>query len=710
MRAARRVAAVAAARGRAPAAACATESAVRPPTATPPTVAGDRPTDAAPTPSRPAPTTATPTAPTTDGAGRAAGAVDDDGRRPRRAVDGDRRRAVPRARLRRPRRPVLRRRASRYDPATATHRRHGDDHDARRPSARRIALDAAELVVEAVTVDGAAATFEQTPTELLVHPGDAAPAGRAGRRRRRRTTTTSTTSTGRRSASARAGSRPTTARTCSTSPTAPARGCRATTTRRDKATWRFELTVPAGVTAVANGQLVEQRPAGDGDDVGVGAAGADGDVPRPAADRRLRGPRRRRRPATIPLTNVALRDDVERMQPYFDLTAEQIAFFEPLFGPYPLDRYGLAFADSVAGLAMETQGRSLFSRDDFRRRVDEPHRDVPVPRARPPVVRRRRHPGRVGGHLAQRVVRHVRRVAVARPRRAASTSTRPPPTCWPPASCPASRPATRRSPTTCSASSATTAARSSLHALRLELGDDAFFTLLQRWVAEQRRHVAHDGGLHRARRGGRRPRPRRRSSTTGCTPTRCRRRSPADPAASVPGEPVAEQPAPAPARRASAATPRRARPRRRRRRPAATRPTLTPSQRSGSGSHARRAVADPRQAREVGVAAGDQVGERAPGEVRRRHPVADVAAGHGEPVARSKRTAQRQSRGTPSGPPQWYGNVDVAERGEQLADRVDEQRSRTPSSVSKPGSIRDPKWYGAPRPPNAMRPSAVRWP
>ena len=40
----------------------------------------------------------------------------------------------------------------------------------------------------------------------------------------------------------------------------------------DKATWRFELTVPAGVTAVANGQLVEQRPGPDGDDVGVGAA------------------------------------------------------------------------------------------------------------------------------------------------------------------------------------------------------------------------------------------------------------------------------------------------------------------------------------------------------------------------------------------------------------------------------------------------------
>ena len=67
---------------------------------------------------------------------------------------------------------------------------------------------------------------------------------------------------------------------------------------------------------------------------------------------------------------MALRDDVARMQPYFDLTDDQLAFFEPLFGPYPLDHYGLAFADSVPGLAMETQGRSLFSRHDFQGSLD----------------------------------------------------------------------------------------------------------------------------------------------------------------------------------------------------------------------------------------------------------------------------------------------------------------------------------------------------
>jgi aminopeptidase N len=132
----------------------------------------------------------------------------------------------------------------------------------------------------------------------------------------------------------------------------------------DKATWRFELTVPAGTAAIANGHLVDQRTGRDGDtwvweqrepmatylvqlltgDYRVLDGGRAGDTP---------------------LVNVALRRDVESMQPYFDLTDDQVDFFEPLFGPYPLDLYGLAFTESFAGLAMETQGRSLFSREDF---------------------------------------------------------------------------------------------------------------------------------------------------------------------------------------------------------------------------------------------------------------------------------------------------------------------------------------------------------
>lgn len=132
----------------------------------------------------------------------------------------------------------------------------------------------------------------------------------------------------------------------------------------DKATWTFTITVPEGLTAVANGMLVDHRSAA-GSEVWVWQQDdpmatylvqlLTGDYE--IVDGPVVG--------DTPTVNVALRDDVEQMQQYFDLNDDMIEFFEPLFGPYPLASYGCAFTDSVAGLAMETQGRPLFSRDDF---------------------------------------------------------------------------------------------------------------------------------------------------------------------------------------------------------------------------------------------------------------------------------------------------------------------------------------------------------
>lgn len=132
----------------------------------------------------------------------------------------------------------------------------------------------------------------------------------------------------------------------------------------DKATWRFELTVGEGLTAVANGELVQRRPAPGGTtwvweqrapmatyvvqllvgDYELLDGGTVGDTQ---------------------LTSVALRDDVALVQPHLDLVPAQLAFFEPLFGPYPFDRYGLAFAPHQSGLAMENQGRSQLSSTDL---------------------------------------------------------------------------------------------------------------------------------------------------------------------------------------------------------------------------------------------------------------------------------------------------------------------------------------------------------
>lgn len=133
----------------------------------------------------------------------------------------------------------------------------------------------------------------------------------------------------------------------------------------DKATWTFRITVPDPLTGVANGGLVERTPTGDGRTTWVWRE----EQPMPTYLVQLmtgdyeiidaEGP------GGLPLVSVVLRQDLERMQPYLDSIDDQIRFFEPLFGPYPLDRYGIAMTDSFGGLAMETLGRSLFSRDDF---------------------------------------------------------------------------------------------------------------------------------------------------------------------------------------------------------------------------------------------------------------------------------------------------------------------------------------------------------
>lgn len=132
----------------------------------------------------------------------------------------------------------------------------------------------------------------------------------------------------------------------------------------DKATWSFEISVPSGLTAVANGEFLGARADGAsslwrwqeddpmatyllllvvGDYEIVESTG----------------------PGGLPFVSAVLRRDLELVGPALDSMAAQVEFFEQWFGPYPLDRYGLAITDSPGGLAMETQGRSLFSRDDL---------------------------------------------------------------------------------------------------------------------------------------------------------------------------------------------------------------------------------------------------------------------------------------------------------------------------------------------------------
>lgn len=132
----------------------------------------------------------------------------------------------------------------------------------------------------------------------------------------------------------------------------------------DKATWTFALSVPDGYTAVANGELLGT------DD------GADVDTWRWIQDEAMAtylvlivvGHHEIVDAGTlagVPVVHAATPERVDALAGYTEITAEQLEFFEPYFGPYPLDMYGLAIVDSMPGLAMETQGRSLFSAADL---------------------------------------------------------------------------------------------------------------------------------------------------------------------------------------------------------------------------------------------------------------------------------------------------------------------------------------------------------
>ena len=193
----------------------------------------------------------------------------------------------------------------------------------------------------------------------------------------------------------------------------------------DKATYGFEITVPEGKVAVANGLPAQDPITEDGWTTWFW------DAPDPQAsylttasvgDYELR---RSETTGGLPIIDAV--DDnltpanAATTEASLALQADMIAFLEEAFVPYPFNSYGSIVDDDSVGYALETQTRPVYSRVGQRG-----HRRA---RAGPPVVRERREPRAVAGHLAQRGLGHLRRVAVdastraaTRPRRASTTS------------------------------------------------------------------------------------------------------------------------------------------------------------------------------------------------------------------------------------------------------------------------------------------------
>jgi aminopeptidase N len=133
---------------------------------------------------------------------------------------------------------------------------------------------------------------------------------------------------------------------------------------RDKATFRFELLVPEGLVAVANGQLIEQRSAAlPGGELGnlfiwehnfpmapylaLVAAGA---------YEQING----QTPAGTPLRHYAMPEQREEILEIAAEAGSALDWMVSLLGPYPFETFGYVTAQ-VPGGSMETQSLVLLS-------------------------------------------------------------------------------------------------------------------------------------------------------------------------------------------------------------------------------------------------------------------------------------------------------------------------------------------------------------
>jgi len=131
----------------------------------------------------------------------------------------------------------------------------------------------------------------------------------------------------------------------------------------DKATYTFRITVPKPYVVAANGQLAGTYDHGDTttylwearEPLASYLASVNvGDFVLHSEEG----------PAGLPIRSYYLRAIAPQATAAFAQTAEQIAFFNSIFGPYPFEAYGVVVVDGGADTwAMENQTLSLFGRN-----------------------------------------------------------------------------------------------------------------------------------------------------------------------------------------------------------------------------------------------------------------------------------------------------------------------------------------------------------
>lgn len=136
----------------------------------------------------------------------------------------------------------------------------------------------------------------------------------------------------------------------------------------DKAKFRFVIDVPAPYVVAANGALVDTDEAGE-------RVSYTWDMNYPMAtylatvNIQTFEERTDESESGVHIRNYFPEDLANAGERVFGKQAEMIDYFETVFGPYPFDQYGVVVADVNLGFALETQTISLFGKNVIERGV-----------------------------------------------------------------------------------------------------------------------------------------------------------------------------------------------------------------------------------------------------------------------------------------------------------------------------------------------------
>ncbi|MFI5757847.1 M1 family metallopeptidase [Streptomyces sp. NPDC051569] len=134
----------------------------------------------------------------------------------------------------------------------------------------------------------------------------------------------------------------------------------------DKAYFTFRVTVPAGLTAVANGQPEAETRSGGATtwvyrtrhpmatELAQVSIGTSAVIHRDGPDGK-------------PVRDVVPAADRAKLEPWLKKTPDQMRWMEQQVGPYPFETYGVLIAGANTGFELETQTLSLFERSLFTR-------------------------------------------------------------------------------------------------------------------------------------------------------------------------------------------------------------------------------------------------------------------------------------------------------------------------------------------------------